>query len=259
MPNGSGGRSRSTRTEVVPYERYAVAQVGVGALMDTLRENVGPGQLSVFDLDRVKIPAGGSTTWSVPTLEGEAQDARTLDGVVVYHREPRAFWQTPFAESGGGTPPDCASQFGDIGIGTPGGECAVCPLSQWGSKPHPTRPGEHTRGQACKQTKLVALLQPDALLPTVVFVPPTSLKPMRSYLLGLASRSRPYWSVVTSLALEKAKNADGLEYSQVAPRLLDTLSPEAAASVKEYADAMRAALDAITIERTDLPEEADQA
>lgn len=248
----------TTGSEMVPYKEYAIAKnPDVGELMEVLRENVGASALSVFDLDRVKVPSGGGQVWSLPTLEGTPLDVRHLDGVIVYHRDPRAYWKVPFSESGGGTPPDCTAERGVHGIGDPGVECATCAFAQFGSKPLPpgSKKGTVSRGQACKQMKLVALLRPDVLLPTIVFCPPTSIKPVRTYLMGLASRATHFSSVVTRLDLEKDANADGLEYSKVTPRLLATLDASAAATIRAYSDSIKAVLDTIVVESSDLPAE----
>lgn len=243
-------------SDLVPFDGYAVAKQDPSALLSVLRENVGPGALSVFDLERVKVPTGGGALWSIPTLEGTPDDVRTLDGIIVYHREPRAYWKVPFDQSGGGTPPDCSSSHGETGIGEPGGACDVCPHAQWGSKPlgPGAKAGDVSRGQACKQMKLVALLRPDALLPLAIFLPPTSIVPMRKYLLGLASRAKHFSSVVTRLTLTKASSGAGIEYSQAAPSMLSTLSPDEEQRVRAYADAIRSTLDTITLTEEDVRE-----
>lgn len=239
--------------EVELYQQYALAQADTAGLLDVLRENMGAGALTAFDLERVKMPTGGGQLWSLPTLTGEPEDVRTIDGIIVYHRDPRAYWQTTYEEQPG-TPPDCSSAFGDVGIGVPGGDCARCPFAQYGSKP--LMPGQTvSRGQACRATKLLCILREDALLPLVLFVPPTSLRPMRQYLLGLTSRGRHYSSVITRLALERTKNADGVEYSVVKPSMLETLDGAGAGRVREYAEALRSVLDTVTLTAEDIPVE----
>lgn len=239
--------------ELVAVKDYAMMRQEPAGLLELLHENVGVGGLSEFDLERVKVPTGGGTNWEVPNLEGTPTMETTLDGIVVYHRDPRAYWQIPFDQSGGGSPPDCSSAYGDVGIGTPGGECAPCPMAQFGSKPMPG--DKESRGQACKAMKLIFLLRPDALLPTAIFLPPTSIRPFRSYLLGLVNKSLPYWGAATSLALTKSRNNDGIEYAQVQPRLAGTLDAKDAARIKEYADALRGSLDTITIHEEDAADE----
>ncbi len=194
-----------SKKEVAKIEEYAimVPDTNIG---DIIRENLGGEQISAFDLDRIIVPAGGVTTWTVPTLEGE-EEMKALSGIIVHTKNPRVYWQEDFG--GGGTPPDCVSEDGIEGLGDPGGKCAQCALSQFGT-------GKSGRSQACHQRRLLFLVQPDSLLPLVIDVPPSSLKPSKKYLLRLASQRKPAYSVVTTLTLVKAQNQDGIAYGQIA-------------------------------------------
>lgn len=243
--------AKNTGAELVPFSEYAIAKRDTSELLDTIRENVGGGAITPFDLDRVKIPTGGGKLWSIPSIDGEPEDTRQIDGVIVYHREPRAYWPTAF--SGAGNPPDCSSQFGDFGVGNPGGDCAACAFSQWGSAP--LREGQtESRAQACKQMKLTFVLRDDALLPLALFLPPTSLVPMRKYLLGLASRGQHYSSVLTRFTLDNATSDGGIDYSVVKLQRLDTLDDASAARVREYSMAIRNVLDVVEITEADVDE-----
>lgn len=226
----------ATTTAIVPVEKYRALTVPVEQVRDIIAENVGTGGITQFDLDRVKIPTGGGTAWSVPTLDGEEEIAKELLGIIVLQRDARAFWSTGLEQSGGGSPPDCASDDGQIGIGEPGGECATCPLAEWGSK------GGGRRGQACKSIKLVFLLRPDSLLPMVVSLPPTSIGPMRKYFLRLASQAIPFYAVVTRLTLSKATNAQGIAYAQVVPSVAGPVPQQQLGMVRSYAAAIKPAL-----------------
>lgn len=249
MATGSG---KNTGTDLVPITDYAVSRVETNVLDEILRENVGR-TLTEFDLTRVKVPTGGMTAWQVPTLDGDDNIVQTLDGIIVYHREPRAFWKVAFAESGGGTPPDCASKHGEVGVGDPGIECDRCPNAVWGSKP--PGPGQtESRGQACKQMKLICLLRPESLLPTALFLPPTSVKPARQYLLGLASEAQHYASVQTRISLVKSKSADGIDYAQAKFSRASVLSPDETTKIRAYSDSIRAALDTIEVTSEDVPD-----
>jgi len=244
-------------TDLVPFDSYAIATRG-DELATIIRENMGEsGRMTPFDLDRVKVPTGGGKTWVVPTLDGE-QDVREISGVIVAWRDARAFWETPFASSGGGVPPDCSSQdsvigFGMYGVGSelhPDGKCSTCPMAQWGSKVNER--GEETRGQACKSMRLLFLLQPDALLPVAMFMPPTSVTPLRKYFMRLSTQGVPYYGVVTGLSLGLTKSGDGIEYSQVEARMIDRLSDDDRATVQAYSSNLQHALDAVGITAEDV-------
>ena len=246
-----------SNTDLVPFESFAIATRSE-ELAEVIRENIGDGgRMTPFDLDRVKVPTGGGKIWSIPTLDGE-DDQRELTGVIVAWRDARAFWETPFASSGGGTPPDCSSQdsiigFGMYGVGSelhPDGKCASCPMAQWGSKVN--EKGEETRGQACKQMRVLFLLQPDALLPLALFAPPTSVAALRKYFMRLSTQGVPYYGVVTGLQLGEASSGDGITYSQVVPRMVNRLTDEDKLAVRSYANSLSSALDAVVLTAEDV-------
>ena len=236
--------AKQTGTDIVPAEQYAIMQADQTDLMEILSMNVGTQGLSRFDLDRIKVPAGGGLQFDIPTLEGEEQSA-TYEGIIVHWQEPRAYWDISFDESGGGTPPDCSSHDGYRGEGkfgpdseaNPTGHCDTCPMSQWGS----ARGGER-RGQACKQMRVLFTVRPDSMLPDAVICPPTSIKQIRQYFLRLAGRSIPYNSVVTRFKLERAQSGEGITYSRIVPSLATRLDAEQAAQAKEYGEAIKQAV-----------------
>lgn len=233
-------------TDLMPLSEYAIASRS-DAMAEVMRENVGQGGMTVFDLDRVKIPTGGGKLWTVPGLAGE-EDVRTIDGIIVAWSEPRAFWATTLDDGGGGNPPDCSSTDGQTGRGMygvgsdahPSGDCSTCPMSQWGSKGELR--GDDARGQACKQMRLLFMLRRDDLLPLAMFLPPTSIGPVRKYFMRLASKGVPYYGVVTTLGLDQTKNATNIEYSIVTAEMAGPLSDEDRASVKAYAESIQESL-----------------
>ena len=172
-----------------------------------LSENLGGRPLSAQDFDVIKVPPGGVRYWNVITPEGE-KDIDTVTGVIVQFTKPRAFWIVPLEQSDGHSPPDCFSDpEGRVGTGKrwegddedegDRHDCAACPLNQWES-------GANGRGKACKEKRMLYLMQEDELLPVVVQAPATSIRPLERYFLSLAKGRdpRPYWQVKTDLTLE---------------------------------------------------------
>lgn len=196
--------------------------------LEALRENLGDQALSPFDLERVTIPLGGNTTWTLSTLDGDV-DQKEIVGVIVAVQSARAFWRVEFSESGGGTPPDCSSDDGKIGNGDPGGSCLSCPYNEFGSKT------QGKRGKACKEIKRVFLLLPERNLPTVINLPPGSLKEFNKYLLRLADAGLAYYKVATSFTLIQDKNADGIKFSKAMASRAANLTKELAEGAKAYA------------------------
>lgn len=224
---------------------YAIMQTDPRELGAALREVSGGQRLSAFSLDVIKVPTGGATVWSVPTLEGEA-NVPTIEGIILYQRAARSFWKQGLS-SGGNNPPDCTSDDGQVGIGDPGPAhpdyatteadtrfavdggmrnvgryaCIDCGNAQFGTKRRDD--GQLGRGQACKQARLLFLISPESVLPVVVSAPPSSLKVVQKFFLRLTGQKIPPFGAVVRLGLEKTKNADGVAYSQITPSFVRRL------------------------------------
>lgn len=183
-----------------------------------VKENIG-GSITPFMLPRVRIPAGGGVSFSVPNEAGEIVPLQEITGIVLFSLTWRGYWAEEY--TGGSLPPDCASKDGVYGEGSPGGECGKCPLNKWGSDSL-----KSGRGKACKEMRALFVLREGDIFPTLLVLPPTSLKDMTNYMMNLANKRRPYWSVVTGIKLGQEKNADGIAYSVARPRMLRELSDE---------------------------------
>jgi hypothetical protein len=223
---------------VALIDKYAVMTTTPADLAEIIAENTGGDGLSEWDLERIKVPAGGGIAWEVETLDG-LDTRKALEGVVVGMRNVRSYWAS---DEMTGAPPDCSSRDGVTGTGAPGGACHECPLAKFGS-------GKN-QSQACKAMRLLFLVQPDTLLPAVVVVPPSSLKAVRKHMLRLAARATRFHAVVTRLELEKCQNADGITYARIVPTSTGRLSEQQAAVMQEYAETMRPAFEAATVPDT---------
>ena len=201
---------------------------------EIIQANLGSGQLSVFDLERIRIPTGGGTSWTIASLDGD-HEARDFEGIILHWREPRAYWRSSFDATGGGTPPDCSSDDGIRGIGTPGGACETCHLARFGSD-------DNGRGQACKQMRMLFVLLPGNFLPAVMLLPPTSLAACRKFFLRLTSLEIPYYGVLTKFSLEKTKNKQGIAYAEVRFGVARKLQPEETANVKRLIESIKPSL-----------------
>lgn len=233
-----------TSTDLVPFESYAIAGQDPRELLAAVQANLGGQKLTERDLDTIKMPSGGSMFFEVPDLE-EARAEKTLTGVLVHHKLVRAYWRSGIDEGGGGTPPDCHSPGGDAddvmwGFGSPGDErradglgCEGCPMAEFGTA---TKDGKAARGQACGAYHLLFLAGAEDLLPVVVRMSPASLEPTKKFLLRLASKAVPYYSVVVEIGLKPAKSADGVDYAQATLRVAKRLGPDDAAKVKAIGD-----------------------
>ena len=244
--------------ELAIIQEYPVLARSEEQLREVIAQNVGAGTLNEFDLDRLKVPSGGGTYWAIPQLDGKAKPVEQIKGIVIHWKDVRAYWKTPFAESGGGSPPDCASQDSFTGFGDPGGDCVKCPLAQFGSAPDPKSENGFGLGQACKAMRVLFLLSEDLFLPRVIACPPTSLRSIKQFFLRLTSNMVPYDRVIMSLRLEEDKNAKGIQYAKIVPSLIRTLEPEEYDKVKTYANALRPAFEApVDLSRAEYQEAAN--
>lgn len=248
----------ANNTAIVPVSDYALVGFDTTELKSVIQENLGGGNINAFDLDRVKVPSGGGTTWEIPTLTGP-EPAKAINGVIVFWEDQRQYWAAGI-EDGGNKSPDCSGKFVHIGDGEKAWigkgdrdkngdwgphECDTCPYNQFGS----ARKGG---GKACKETRLIGIISEENILPMMLSIPVSSTKALRAYFLRLAGKGVPYWSVVTSLTLQKAKNAEGIEYAEVVPNLVSVLTPEQKPVFRSYVEQIKPLLErAQTAQRSD--------
>lgn len=206
---------------------FVIFSTKIEQIREAIEANVGDGGLSAGDFERIKVPAGGGTAWTIQGLDGE-EILKEVAGIVVAWRDTRAYWSVPMEQSDGNMPPDCYSLDARTGTGKPGGDCYKCPLAAFGSD-------AGGPGQACKLVRQLFLIREENLLPEIVNLPPSSIKPARQYFLRLASRAVPCYSVVTKIGLEKTKNAQGIVYSRATFASGGRLSADQARRAKEYA------------------------
>lgn len=229
-------------------EPFALSQITVPEITALIRDNIGAG-VSIAALERVKVPASGSTVWTREE-ESDAPAPREIAGIIIYFKDRRAYWPKKY-EGGAGDPPQCASDNGITGTGNPGGDCAGCKFAAWGSAPD-------SRGQACKATRLLYILQPTSLLPIVLSVPPTSIQPVRKYLLRLVSERLAYHSVVTRLRCKAEQSKTGQKYAEIVATRGDVLDAELATRVAAYRDAFIPLLQAAAPEQLEELQEEGQ-
>lgn len=254
---------------------FAIMATDVTELREAVEAASNGQQIDIFELDVIRVPAGGMTAWTIPDIiEGE-RIAKTIEGIPVLQRSIRSYWRLGFDERAGAgvgkQPPDCKSDDGIWGVGRPDGHpdlvennaeiaqtfayetydtegnqlsgpkaptkyaCEACPLAQFGS-------GKEGRGQACRQNRLIFLLTPDSALPMVIKVPPSSLKLVQGFLLKLSGRAIKPWGAVLSFALRKTSGSANIEYSEIVPAFVAKLDPAALQQIEAVAKALRPAL-----------------
>lgn len=184
-----------------------------------------------LEFPRVKIPSGGATSWEIPNPEDpdDPHVAKTMEGVIVLQHTANSYWVNSDTS---GTPPDCSSQDGVTGYGSPGGVCANCPLNTFGS-------GEGGKGKACKNMKNIYLLRNGDTMPLLISLPPTSLKAFRQYANNIRLVGLGMSGVRTIIGLKKEDGPSG-PYSVATFRNGGKLSPVLQEQGRAYAKSMRA-------------------
>ena len=240
----SKSTSPATGGNLVPATSGYLATIGNPDMAVALRENLDPNG-SVLDLPSVRVPAGGMTLWTVDTLEGP-QTVKEIEGVILHRANARAYWPKGLGE-GGDPVPSCASADGRRGIGTPGGDCSVCPFNQFGTAKDGT-----AAGKACREAIALLVLVESQALPIRLVVPTMSMKPINAYFMRLASNGKPFHAVVSAFRLVQARNATGITFSTVEPRFVRNLSADERAGLEGYRAAVLPAFNATRLEAVDV-------
>lgn len=155
--------------------------------------------------ERIKIPAGGATTFEIPGDNPDDPDTvKDFTAVILYQHPIHAYYKDKY--TGGSNPPDCGSFDGITGEGTPGGNCKNCPFNQFGS-------GENG-AKACKNRRRIYLIKEGERFPMILSLPTGSLKDFTRYIMRLLSKGIKPNSVVTKFSLKKATNNSGIAFSQ---------------------------------------------
>jgi len=249
----------STELAVVSGQDFAITKTDITMLPELLSTNLGDlgdEGLREFDLIRTGIPAGGSQSWTVPDAGGEPLSVPEIEGIVIFHGDRRAFWLRSFDETGGGTPPNCSSVDGRRGSGIIRGEegeepkqraCKTCPMSQWGSA-NPDNPDDN--GQACTQRKVVFFMRKGDILPMVLDLAPTSIKPFKMFAMQLTSRGIPFYGAVVAIGL-RVENDGGpsgkIKYSVVNPRLVSRLDDETTKIMRSVREAIEPYVNRVSV------------
>ena len=190
---------------------------------------------------RAKFPTSGSSFWELPSVTGEPEAAKEIEGVVVCKQNTRAWWMgadgaTSFEITN--TAPTCSSLDGIKPVESEDRQaetCLKCPHAQWGT-------GKEGRGQACKSRLNVFILRPGDEIPTLISLPPTAIKPFGAYAVGLRQKKSALIAVTTIFGLQDAKSSGGTAYKGIALRMGKPLTFAEMKAARTISDAFEAAM-----------------
>ena len=130
------------------------------------------------------------------------------------------------------TVPLCSTVDGKQGYGTPGGACAACELNRYGT-------ATDGKGKACKNMRILYLLQDGDYIPLQLSLPPTSLRPFNDFMnAAFVARRRPAWSSVVQIGLKRVDNGNNT-YSVATFRKVEDLQPEQVGEFRAFVESFR--------------------
>lgn len=191
---------------------------------------------------RAKFPTSGSSFWEIPSVTGEAESVKEIEGVVVFKQNTRAWWGDPLTQETSfeitNTAPTCSSLDGVTPVESVEKQavrCSVCPHAKWDT-------GKESRGQACKSRLNVFILRPGDEIPTLISLPPTAIKPFGAYAVGLRQKKFALIATTTIFGLQKAKSSGGTDYMGIALRIGTPLSFADMKAARAISDAFESAM-----------------
>lgn len=223
---------KATETAItVPTDALAIYPVldptQAGDIMELISGNLGPGGVDISNLDHIVVPPGGGKAFNLS--DGVATELR---GIIVLAPTQNGYWAQSMEEAPN-APPVCVSSDGQTGTGTPGGNCSVCPMKEWGS-------ASKGNGKACRDMRPIFLLQEGDFLPLVIQTPRMSIKPLAEYFAQLTRKGIPYYAAVTSIGLRQEQKPGTPVYSALTFELLDVIPRDRREPLRAYQKALAA-------------------
>jgi len=165
--------------------------------------------------------------YSMP--DGDNDKVKEFEGIIIDMNPANAWWEEPYAKSGGGSPPQCFSLDGitpsPMGDKIQGNSCSEkgdCPQARWGSKIDDK--GNPARGKACKNMKRVHIIMEGKLFPYRLTIPPSGLDAIDTYVCTVVNTGTVYQLVRTHFSLKETKNKDGITYSEPVLKIIDNIT-----------------------------------
>jgi hypothetical protein len=216
---------------------------------EAMEANLSAGeQVTVGDLIRVKTPSGGGRTWQYINSDGAEVESKAITGLLVYCAPRGQLWGSDEPTKGqrpvltsydlrtavrtnddlGDIDPEQLAAF-RIGDRTYNWEALGAEGSPfgWGS-------GKGGFGRRIKESRILAVLQPGEAWPVLLSAGGGSLSTISPFIKRMKV---PHFRCVVSLTLAKAVSKGGIDFSQIVPELVGTISREEGLVIKKlYTD-----------------------
>lgn len=166
------------------------------------------------------------------------KSSNEITGIILHNHALNSYYKDKSFSQG--RRPDCYSNDGVIGTGTPGGICCNCPNNKNGS---------HGRGKACKQKRKLFIQRENDPLPITLIVNTGSLWVFSDYnLKKVVAKKLRLNQVESKLLLSKAITKDGIPYAKIEFQLCRELDNKEILSVKEISDYVKNMMDTSSYE-----------
>lgn len=183
------------------------------------KEVVTAAAFPVMSIKGMKFTLVDNGVRTVLTKPDDPDEVAQSLGVVILRANMHAktFYAKKYAEGDSdGARPDCYSYDGVAPSANAqhpqSKKCAICPHNQWGARVSDS--GE-AKGKACQDNARLAISAPDTLRPTLLRVPPASLKALKESLKIVASRKIPYNGVVMKVGFDREAPSPKLTFKPV--------------------------------------------
>jgi hypothetical protein len=245
MSKKSGG---DLATVAAPDHRF-LAIHGDEDFKEAMAANLSTGEtIRVSDLIRVKTPAGGGRTWQYTNSDGVEVEEKSITGLLVYYAPVGQLWGSDNPTKGARpvltsydlkTAVRTNDDLGDIDAEQLAAFRIGDRLYDWEAMGREGSPfgwgsGKGGMGRRIKEARVLAILQPGEAWPVLINAGAGSLATVCPWVKRLKVA---HFRVVVSLTLNKAVSKGGIDYSQIIPELVGTISREEGLVIKRlYTD-----------------------
>jgi hypothetical protein len=208
--------------QLVPFDSSANLPAylsNAADLLDINKEVVKAAAFPVMSIKGMKFTLVRDGVKKVLTKPDDPDEVAQSIGVVFLRANLHAktFYAKKYSEGDSdGQRPDCYSYDGVApspnSVSPQAKKCAVCPRNQWGARV--SEDGE-AKGKECSDNARIAITTPDEMNPTLLRVPPASLKGLKEMLKIVASRKVPYNAVVVKIGFDREAPSPKLTFKPV--------------------------------------------
>lgn len=211
--------------KLVPFESQSNLPAYLADATDLLainKEVVRAAAFPVMSIKGMKFTHVQDGVKKVLTKPDDPEEVAQSIGVVFLRANLHAktFYMKKYSEGDSdGARPDCYSYDGvapSANAAAPQSKkCATCAHNQWGSRMGDGDRDGEGKGKACQDNARIAISTPDNMNPTLLRVPPASLKGLKEMLKVVASRKVPYNAVVVKIGFDREAPSPKLTFKPV--------------------------------------------